>query len=184
MEQFNKSTLPEILRGLYAVPIICELSKKKIFSKDSKKINSKNIKKIKNKFLLKICLDYLSQINILQKKKNSFYLTDFGFEIFRRSNSFFVPHSYRDIVLNLGDILIGKKNINSTKVDRNENILGSGLTHLRYFYQPLNYCNMNIDFDTLIDLGCGNGHFINLALSSKNDLKIVGIDLSADSVRS
>ena len=63
-----------------------------------------------------------------------------------------------------------------------ENILGSGLTHLRYFYQPLNYCNLKINYDTLIDLGCGNGHFINLALDYKN-LKIVEIDLSSDSVQ-
>ena len=44
-------------------------------------------------------------------------------------------------------------------------------------------CNLKINYDTLIDLGCGNGHFINLALDYKKNLKIVGIDLSSDSVQ-
>ena len=43
-------------------------------------------------------------------KNLSWFLTDYGFEIFKRSNSFFVPHSYREIILNLKNILIGKKN--------------------------------------------------------------------------
>ncbi len=183
MENFNSFSLASTLRGLYATPIICELSKKEIFKKNSKKINTKALKKIKNKFLLGLCLEYLEQIQVTQKKNNIWYLTDFGFEVFRRSNSFFVPHSYRQIILNLGNILIGKKNIKNCKVDRYENILGSGLTHLRYFYQPLNYCNLNLKYNTLIDLGCGNGHFINLALKFKKDLRVIGMDLSNDSVK-
>tara|TARA_B100000900_G_scaffold414473_1_gene441204 strand:- start:33 stop:1052 length:1020 start_codon:yes stop_codon:yes gene_type:complete len=183
MENFNNYSLASTLRGLYATPIICELSKKEVFRKNSKKINQIALKKIKNKFMLNLCLDYLEQIQITEKKNKTWFLTDYGYEIFRRSNSFFVPHSYREIILNLGNILLGKKKIDNCIVDRNENILGSGLTHLRYFYQPLNYCNLNLKYNTLIDLGCGNGHFINLALKFKNNLKVVGMDLSDDSVR-
>ncbi len=182
MRIYSSETLPSILRGLYATPIICELSKKNIFTKDSKKINKKNYNKIKNKFILDLCLNYLSQIEIIEYKKNNWCLTNIGYEIFRRSNSFFVPHSYRSVVLNLGEILTGKKNIENIQIDRKENILGSGLTHLRYFYQPLNYCKSYKDFDTLIDLGCGNGDFIKLALQIKKNLKIIGMDLSNDSV--
>ena len=109
MENFNNLSLASTLRGLYATPIICELSKKKVFERNSKKINLKALKKIKNKFILNLCLDYLEQIQITEKKNLSWYLTDYGFEIFKRSNSFFVPHSYREIILNLGNILIGKK---------------------------------------------------------------------------
>lgn len=183
MENYNIKTLPSILRGLYATPIICELSKNNIFSKETKKINKKNYSKLKNKFMLNLCLEYLSQLKITENIRNEWFLTDVGYEIFRRSNSFFVPHSYRNVVLNLGEILKGKKKIENIKIDRKENILGSGLTHLRYFYQPLNFCKSFKDFDTLIDLGCGNGDFIKLALKVKKDLKIVGIDLSNDSVR-
>ncbi len=183
MEKFENNTLPSVLRGLYAAPIICELSKSQIFTRDSKKINIKSQKNIKNKFMLNLCLEYLQQIQITEKKKNYWYLTEYGFEIFKRSNSFFVPHSYREVILNLGNILSSKKKISNCKVDRYENILGSGLTHLRYFYQPLNYCNLNFKYDTLIDLGCGNGHFINLALKFKKNLNVIGTDLSSDSVK-
>ncbi len=183
MENYDETTPSHILRGLYATPIICELSKLGVFSKASKKINLKNKKKIKNKLVLDLCLDYLLNIGLLEKKKDGFELTNVGYEIFRRSNSFFVPHSYREVILNLGNILTDKKKLNSCKVDRNENILGSGLTHLRYFFQPINYSNSNINYDSLIDLGCGNGHFINEVLKRKKNLKIVGIDLSKDSVQ-
>ena len=183
MEIYDEKTPAHILRGLYATPIICELSKLGIFTKASKKINLSKKSKIKNNFVLNLCLDYLSNIGIVIKKSKNYELSEMGYEIFRRSNSFFVPHSYREVILNLGKILQNKKKLNSCKVDRNENILGSGLTHLRYFFQPINYCNSKIDYDSLIDLGCGNGHFINEVLKRKKKLKVVGIDLSEDSVK-
>ena len=68
MENFNNLSLASTLRGLYATPIICELSKKKVFERNSKKINLKALKKIKNKFILNLCLDYLEQIQITEKK--------------------------------------------------------------------------------------------------------------------
>ena len=119
MENYDETTPSHILRGLYATPIICELSKLGVFSKLSKKINLKNKKKIKNKLVLDLCLDYLLNIGLLEKKKDGFELTNVGYEIFRRSNSFFVPHSYREVILNLGNILTDKKKLNSCKVDRN-----------------------------------------------------------------
>ena len=69
MRIYSSETLPSILRGLYATPIICELSKKNILAKNSKKINKKNYNKIKNKFILDLCLNYLSQIEIIEYKK-------------------------------------------------------------------------------------------------------------------
>ena len=69
MEKFENYSLPTILRGLYATPIICELSKSEIFTRDNKKINLKSQKKIKNKFMLNLCLEYLQQIQITEKKK-------------------------------------------------------------------------------------------------------------------
>jgi len=45
MENFNNLSLASTLRGLYATPIICELSKKKVFERNSKKINLKALKK-------------------------------------------------------------------------------------------------------------------------------------------
>ena len=183
MEIYDEKTPAHILRGLYATPIVCELSKLGIFTKASTKINIKNKSKIKNNFVLKLCLDYLSNIGLVLKKSDNYELSELGYEIFRRSNSFFVPHSYREVILNLGNILQNKKKLDSCKVDRNENILGSGLTHLRYFFQPINYCNSKIDYNSLIDLGCGNGHFINEVLKRKRNIKVVGIDLSNDSVK-
>ena len=75
MENFNNLSLASTLRGLYATPIICELSKKKVFERNSKKINLKALKKIKNKFILNLCLDYLEQIQITEKKNLSWEMS-------------------------------------------------------------------------------------------------------------
>ena len=71
MENFSNLTLASTLRGLYATPIICELSKKKVFTRNSKKINLKALTKIKNKFIFNLCLEYLEQIKITEKKKTN-----------------------------------------------------------------------------------------------------------------
>ena len=64
MEMYDEKTTAHILRGLYATPIICELSKLGIFTKASNKINLKNKGKIKNTFVLGLCLEYLVHIGI------------------------------------------------------------------------------------------------------------------------
>ena len=49
-----------------------------------------------------------------------------------RYSSFLVPHSYKNYLSNLEDLIF--KNKNNIKVLRDENILGSGKTHMRYFF--------------------------------------------------
>ena len=175
------------LRGLYAAPIICELSKRKIFKfvKNKAIFDKKKLSVIKSKNELNACLNYLIRINLIKKDSNyNFIFTDLGTEIFKRSNSFYVPHSYREYILNLGNIFDKKTNIKKLKVDRDENIIGSGITHMRYFPPIISYLSMNYKFDTGIDVGCGNGHFLNLMNNNFDNLDLNGFDVSSTSVSS
>ncbi len=175
------------LRGLYAAPIICELSKRKIFKflKNKAIFDKKKLAIIKSKKELEACINYLIRINLIQKDSNhNLSFTDLGTEIFKRSNSFYVPHSYREYILNLGNIFDKKINIRKLRVDRDENIIGSGITHMRYFPPVISYLSMNYEFNTGIDVGCGNGHFLNLMNNNFNSLNLYGFDVSSTSVSS
>ena len=175
------------LRGLYAAPIICELSKKKIFKfiKNKAIFDKKKLANIKSKKELEACLSYLIRINLLKRlEDDELEFTQMGAEIFKRANSYYVPHSYRDYILNLGNIFNNKINIKKLKVDRNENIIGSGLTHMRYFPTVISYLAQNNSFHAGVDVGCGNGHFLNLLNDNFQNLDLYGFDASSTSVKS
>lgn len=175
------------LRGLYSAPIICELSKRKIFKfiKNKAIFDKKKLTSIKSKKELEACLSYLIRINLLNKlDNNELEFTEMGAEIFKRANSYYVPHSYRDYILNLGNIFDKKIDIKKLKVDRNENIIGSGLTHMRYFPPVISYLSQNNSYHAGIDVGCGNGHFLNLVNENFQNLDLYGFDVSSTSVKS
>ena len=183
--EYSIEKLVFYLRGFFSAPIICELSKKKIFrfSKNKAIFDLDNLKKIKGKKELQACLNYLIRINLIDKVGEEKYeFTSIGTEIFKRANSYYVPHSYREYILNLKKILDKKININKLKVDLEENIIGSGLTHMRYFPPVLSYFARE-KIETVVDVGCGNGHFLNLMNNNFENLNLIGFDMSSVSVK-
>ena len=182
--EYSIEKLVYYLRGFFSAPIICELSKKKIFkfSKNKASFDMRKLKKIKGKKELQACLNYLIRINLINKNsENNYEFTKIGTEIFKRSNSYYVPHSYREYILNLNHILDKKINMNKLQVDRDENIIGSGLTHMRYFPPVISYFARE-EIDTIVDVGCGNGHFLDLINNNFENLNLVGFDMSSVSV--
>ena len=183
--EYSIEKLVFYLRGFFAAPIICEFSKRKIFrySKNKAVFDIDRLQKIKGKKEVKACLNYLIRINLLNKVDEEKYeFTKIGTEIFKRANSYYVPHSYREYILNLDNILDKKININTLNVDRDENIIGSGLTHMRYFPPVLSYFARE-KIETVVDVGCGNGHFLNLMNNNFENLNLVGFDMSSVSVK-
>ena len=175
------------LRGLFSAPIICELSKRKVFTytKNKANFNLKAVNKIKGKKELFACLNYLNRINLINKiGKDNFEFTDLGVEIFKRANSYYVPHSYREYILNLGKILDQGIKTKLLSVDRDENIIGSGKTHMRYFPPVISYLARNNSYDVAVDVGCGNGHFLDLMSSYFQNIDLIGFDISKVSVAS
>ena len=115
----------------------------------------------------------LAEQTAVDEEKYEF--TKIGTEIFKRANSYYVPHSYREYILNLDNILDKKINISTLNVDRDENIIGSGLTHMRYFPPVLSYFARE-KIETVVDVGCGMGHS-SIALANFCN-QIVGLDPS------
>ena len=105
-----------------------------------------------------------SVASLTNASKNS--VTFLGKKILSRSGSFHLIHSYAPFINNLEEILKSKtkKNI---QCDRNENILGSGLTNGRKFFPKALELIKDDDFDIVADIGCGNGDFLSKTISKK-----------------
>jgi SAM-dependent methyltransferase len=71
------------------------------------------------------------------------------------------------------------------RVNRATNILGSGSLHLHKYFIPGLDLLPGKDFNSLIDLGCGNGAFLRAAVEHLHGLKtVVGIDLAREAITS
>lgn len=180
MDTYYKKKIVSNLRGFYISSIIFSLSNDDILEN---LLNNKGLSK-RNKILkknkkIKNLIDYLLDINYMHEKKNFYKFTELGYDIFTRYYTFLVPCSYHNYLLNLDKFFSNKF---KPKVDRKKNILGSGITHKRYFYNAISYLRLKNEKINVVDLGCGNGFFLQTADSSLNIDKIVGIDLSKISV--
>lgn len=183
METDFKKEIVLNLRGFFLTQIISTLVKnnsiKIILEKEKFYLN--DFKLIKNKKNLSYLFNYLSNIGYFKNEDNFYSLTEIGRDVLMRYSSFLVPHSYNNYLLNLDKLLLKKKN--NLKIDRDENILGSGKTHMRYFFTALNYLKKKNKFKSLIDIGIGNGDFAIIANQMLSLNKICGVDLSTRSVK-
>lgn len=179
--EFQKNIIQNI-RGFYLTQIISHLGKlgflDKILNDDI--INLKKNKLNFSTNVLTTIFEYFSNIGFAKKIKDNYLLTELGRDVLRRYSSYFVPHSYKNYLYNIDKLLKNeKKNID---VDRFENILGSGKTHLRYFIHAIHNLKKEKTITSLIDIGVGNADFaINLNKQIKLK-KIFGVDFSKISV--
>ena len=132
MDTFYKKELVSNLRGFYISSILFSLSNDNILENliDDKGLSKKN-KILKKNKKIRDLINYLLDINYMYEKKDFYEFTELGNDIFSRYYTFLVPCSYHNYLLNLNKFF--SKKFKPT-VDRKRNILGSGITHKRYFY--------------------------------------------------
>jgi len=120
-------------------------------------------------------LGLLVNVNDLQ---NMYEISELGKQLFQRASSFYVPHSYYEYMYKMYDKLLDPSFESTKKVDRLENVIGSGNTHLRYFPPALSFLKRKVHFDILVDIGCGDGHFLSAFLRNCPEKKVIGVDIS------
>jgi len=171
-----------LMRGFYSLPILVNLHKEGILKKLSLN-NYTDIKnlKFKNQFFIEKVLKYLTRLDILQNKKTKFRYTNLGFKISKRIGTFYILNSYSKIPLNFSNNLKENQKFKNW-CERKDNILGSGLIHYKKFFIPsLKISNFKIKKD-ILDIGCGDGTFLNLVKKSNPNIRVLGCDLSNKSV--
>lgn len=176
-----------LMRGFFAMPVISALGKLGVIDEmlSGKEFSYEDFSDAINKEILLKSFRYLTRLGLLQTKDLlalSFNVTDLGREIFQRHRSFYVPHSYNAYMHSFEDLLKDGV-LRYEAVDRLENVVGSGLTHQRYFLPAVSFLKRRVQFDLLADVGCGNGYFLKEALRGTPVKNAVGVDLSPISVR-
>ena len=172
-----------LLRGFYFLPIFLNLHKLGILNKFS---NNRFISlyklRYKNTIFIKRILDYLVRLDLFERKKSSYRITKFGIFISKRIGTMYILNSYSKIINNFSGNLT-KVIKESSWCERKDNIIGSGLIHIKKFFEPsLKLINLN-KTNNFLDIGCGDGTFLNVVKKANRNINILGCDLSNESVK-
>jgi SAM-dependent methyltransferase len=176
---YDRSTLIELLRGSLSCPLIAAfgeigLADKLLtgpVSKDDLGLNGKPD-------VLEACLDYLISVDLLLQCPDSRYqLTESGKMVFRRYGAFSLLHSYHDYFNSLAELLTSKTATMPT-VERGENVVGSGALHAKKFFPAALQQLELLQPKAVIDIGCGDGTFLQYAHARVPNAQLAVIDYS------
>ena len=172
-----------LLRGFFSTPVISSLGRLGVLDalKSSSSFTVNDFSSIPNKKLLQTTFHYFARLGLIENiggQGEVYKATDLGKEIFRRANSFYVPHSYYEYMYYYHDLIQDPNFELRQKVERLENVIGSGKTHQRYFLPAISFLKRKVDFEVIADIGCGNGHFLLAFLARISGKKVVGVDIS------
>jgi hypothetical protein len=164
---YDRSTLIELLRGNLSCPLIAAFGEIGLSDKLlTGPVTTHDLELNGNPDVLGACLDYLISIGLLlscNEADNSRYeLTETGRMVFRRHGAFSLLHSYHKYFDSLAELLTSKSAIMPT-VERGENVVGSGALHAKKFFPAALRQLELIQPKAIIDIGCGDGTFLEYA---------------------
>ncbi len=162
------------IEGVIAGPIIVLLGVNGLFHKYFMEASFTAEEYHKNPESFKKILDFLSNLGWFKKKKNTYQFTNRGLFFAKRASAYGVTVSYIPTFLQLDELIFGNPLVLKTEssndtekhVHREMNVWGSGGAHATYFKVIdkviIDLFNRPIDEQPkgILDMGCGNGAFI------------------------
>ncbi|NNE31115.1 MAG: class I SAM-dependent methyltransferase [Winogradskyella sp.] len=162
------------IEGVIAGPIIVLLGVNGLFHKYFMEASFTAEEYHKDPESFKKILNYFTHLGWFNKKKNTYQFTDKGLFFAKRASAYGVTVSYIPTFLQLDELIFGNplvlktKSANDTEkhVHREMNVWGSGGAHTTYFKVIdkviIELFNRPIDEQPkgILDMGCGNGAFI------------------------
>ncbi len=162
------------IEGVIAGPIIVLLGVNGLFHKYFMEASFTAEEYHKDPESFKKILDFFSHLGWFKKKKNTYQFTDKGLFFAKRASAYGVTVSYIPTFLQLDELIFGDPLILKTEspddtekhVHREMNVWGSGGAHATYFKiideVIIDLFNRPIDDQPkgILDMGCGNGAFI------------------------
>lgn len=162
------------IEGVIVAPIIVRLGMNGLFHKYFMEASFTAEEYHKNPESFKKILDFFWQLGWFNKKKNTYQFTDDGLFFAKRASAYGVTVSYLPTFIKLEELIFGNALILKTNspdetelhVHREMNVWGSGGAHSTYFKVIdeiiINLFNQPIDEQPkgILDMGCGNGAFI------------------------
>lgn len=167
------------LRGRYLVPVVTTLVELNMLPRIlSGPFGIDTFQEIKNPNMLSAIFHYLESIAIFHRDKDDelYRVSELGKTILKRSGAFLILDSYHDYFDRLPELLQSEHP--AATVNRKRNVLGSGTHHKNKFFRTaLDFISQE-PWDNIVDLGCGNGEFLSLAVEQNRNAVPVGVDLS------
>ncbi|OIQ22402.1 class I SAM-dependent methyltransferase [Lacinutrix sp. MedPE-SW] len=162
------------IEGCITAPIIVLLGVNGLFHKYFMEASFTAEEYHKDPESFKKILDFLSYLGWFKKKNNTYQFTDEGLFFAKRASAYGVTVSYLPTFLKLDELLFGNPTIlknddpetTEKHVHREMNVWGSGGAHSTYFkvidQVIIELFNKPIDEQPkgILDMGCGNGAFI------------------------
>ncbi|WP_299525822.1 class I SAM-dependent methyltransferase [Winogradskyella sp.] len=162
------------IEGVIAGPIIVLLGVNGLFHKYFMEASFTAEEYHKDPESFKKILDFFAHLGWFNKKKNTYQFTDKGLFFAKRASAYGVTVSYIPTFLQLDELIFGNPLILKTSspyetekhVHREMNVWGSGGAHATYFkvidQVIIDLFNRPIDYQPkgILDMGCGNGAFI------------------------
>jgi hypothetical protein len=179
---YDRSTLIELLRGSLSCPLIAAFGEIGLADKLLAGPATKQDLGLDGKpEVLEACLDYLVSVGLLspccETVDTRYSLTEAGKMVFRRYGAFSLLHSYHDYFNSLAELLTSKSATMPT-VERGENVVGSGALHAKKFFPAALRQLELLQPKAVIDIGCGDGTFLEYAHSSVPNAELAVIDYS------
>ncbi len=162
------------IEGVIVAPIIVMLGVRGLFHKYFMEASFRAQEFHKDPESFKKILDFFTKLGWFNKKKDTYQFTDKGLFFAKRASSYGVTVSYLPTFLELDELIFGNPLILKTDssdetekhVHREMNVWGSGGAHSTYFKVIdkiiINLFNKPIEEQPkgILDMGCGNGAFI------------------------
>ncbi|WP_323789639.1 class I SAM-dependent methyltransferase [Psychroserpens sp.] len=162
------------IEGAIIAPIIVRLGMNGLFHKYFMEASFTAEEYHKNPESFKKILDFFSHLGWFIKKKNTYQFTNEGLFFAKRASAYGVTVSYLPTFIHLDDLIFGNASVLKTDspdetekhVHREMNVWGSGGAHSTYFkvidQVIIKLFNKPIEEQPkgILDMGCGNGAFI------------------------
>ena len=162
------------IEGVIAGPIIVLLGLSGLFHKYFMEASFRAQEYHKDPESFKKILDFFSFLGWFSKKKDTYQFTEKGLFFAKRASAYGVTVSYLPTLVQLGELIFGNPLVLQTSspdetekhVHREMNVWGSGGAHATYFKVIdriiIELFNRPIDEQPkgILDMGCGNGAFI------------------------
>lgn len=177
-----REELVALLRGQAACPILTGLGRHGFLDQMLHgPFSISDFTNVADPRLLSVTLTYLASLGLLRIVGSDpvrYEVTKVGHTTFTRYGSCALITSYREYFERVAGLIVGDHHHPVPTVDRRLNVIGSGQLHARKFFPHAYVILTNHPFRRLIDLGCGNGEFIDGLLRKRPEVQAVGVDIS------
>lgn len=180
--EMKRKRLVSLLRGYFATPVIATLGETGMAERMyAGAFSASDWEPDHDTTLVAALLDYLHSIGLIERTADrSYALTPEGRTVVARNGASSLLMSYADYFHMLPDLLAGRAS--KPYVNRLRNVRGSGQLHSKKFF-PAAFDLFSAEPPlALIDVGCGDGCFLEFARERWPGVGLFGVDLSETAV--